>query len=80
MGVAAVALILGRAVGEAVLIGPDIVVGAVRSRHGAIHPAITAPRTVKIRREELLRQRPARETSRTASAPGNRARKEAGAG
>lgn len=47
-------LVLGRKVGETILIGDDIAVTVTEVTSGTVHLAITAPRDVKIVREELV--------------------------
>jgi len=48
---------LTRTIGKAILIGPDVRVEVVRITRGSVRLAITAPRAVKVLREELLQER-----------------------
>ncbi len=48
------ALVLSRRVGESIHIGDDVVVTVVEINKGQVRMVFTAPKSIKIMREELL--------------------------
>ena len=51
-------LVLTRYVGEKIKIGDDVTIEVVESHRGATRIGITAPRDVRILREELAEEKP----------------------
>jgi carbon storage regulator len=61
-------LVLSRRVGESVVIGDDVVVTVLEVRGDVVRVGVDAPRSVQVRRQELLAQ--VAETNRAAASPG----------
>lgn len=47
-------LVLGRNVGQSILIGKDIIITIVSNRDGQVRVGIDAPKDVRVLREELI--------------------------
>jgi carbon storage regulator len=60
-------LVLSRRVGESVVIGDDIVVSVLEVRGDVVRIGVDAPRSVQVRRQELIAQ--VEETNRAAASP-----------
>jgi len=60
-------LVLSRRVGESVVIGDDIVVSVLEVRGDVVRIGVDAPRSVQVRRQELLVQ--VEQSNRAAASP-----------
>ncbi|MGZ4437601.1 MAG: carbon storage regulator CsrA [Nocardioides sp.] len=60
-------LVLSRRVGESIVIGDDIVVSVLEVRGDVVRLGVDAPRSVQVRRQELVVQ--VEETNRAAASP-----------
>lgn len=61
-------LVLSRRVGESVVIGDDVVVTVLEVRGDVVRLGVDAPRSVPVRRQELLAE--LAESNRAAASPG----------
>jgi carbon storage regulator len=61
-------LVLSRRVGESIVIGDDVVVTILELRGEVVRIGVDAPRSVQVRRQELLVE--LAETNRAAASPG----------
>lgn len=60
-------LVLSRRVGESIVIGDDVVVTVLEIRGDVVRVGVDAPRSVAVRRQELLEQ--LAESNRSAASP-----------
>ena len=64
-------LVLSRRVGESIVIGDDVVITVLDVRGEVVRVGVDAPRSVQVRRQELLVE--LAETNRAAASPGESA-------
>jgi carbon storage regulator len=64
-------LVLSRRVGESIVIGDDVVITVLDVRGDVVRVGVDAPRSVQVRRQELLVE--LAETNRAAASPGESA-------
>ena len=60
-------LVLSRRVGESIVVGDDVVITVLEQRGDVVRIGVDAPRSVQVRRHELLAQ--LEETNRAAASP-----------